>query len=206
MSDFVLHDEFNHSNIDDVFYKHDTNLPRNNLDSKRINNSGKHLLNVCKEAGLRILNGPTTCDLFGRPTCFTCNGCSLVDYTIVSNELLHSIGFFQVQDFTALSNHCPIVCGLISKCNTECTTSYSKLAPLPGKFIWTDQAIELFKSNIQSETIKNKVSNFMKNNFDNVNNMVEEVNSILVETANMSAKFVKNSKKQVQCGKVKKKT
>ena len=95
ISDFVLHDEFNHSNIDDVFYKHDTNLPRNNLDSKRINNSGKHLLNVCKEAGLRILNGRTTCDLFGRPTCFTYNGCSLVDYTIVSNELLHSIDFFK---------------------------------------------------------------------------------------------------------------
>jgi hypothetical protein len=52
MPDFVLHDEFNHSNDDD-FYKHDINLPRNNLDNKRTNNSGKQLLNVCKEAGLK---------------------------------------------------------------------------------------------------------------------------------------------------------
>ena len=59
---------------------------------------------VCKEAGLRILNGRTSCDLFGRPTCFTNNGCSLVDYTIASNDLLRNIGFFQVQDFNGIFN------------------------------------------------------------------------------------------------------
>lgn len=82
-----------------------------------------------------------------------------------------------------MSNYCPFVCGLISKCNTECTSTSSKLSPLPGKFIWTDQVIILFKSNIQSETIKSKIT-FHEKKFDNVNNMVDEVNSILIETAN----------------------
>ena len=36
--------------------------------------------------------------------------------------------------------------------------------------------------------------------------MVGEVNSILIETANLSAKFVKRSNKQVHCRKLKKKS
>ena len=76
----------------------------------------------------------------------------------------------------------------------EWTASPCMLDPLPGKFIWTDQAVELFKSNIQSESIKAKIDHFVQKDFNNVNNMVDEVNSILVETAQMSAKFVKRKK------------
>jgi len=68
--DFILHDESNHATQNDTFYIHE-NMSRNNLDHKRVNNSGKYLLNMCKEARLRILNGRSTCDLFGNPTCIT---------------------------------------------------------------------------------------------------------------------------------------
>ncbi|CAG2234819.1 unnamed protein product [Mytilus edulis] len=193
MPDFIVNDEKSHSSNDDVFYKFDISLPRNNLDNKRINNSGKHLLNMCKESGLRILNGRTTCDLFGRPTCITYNGCSLVDYSIVSNELFNSVGFFQVHEFTALSNHCPIVCGILSNIVKSCNFS-SKLEDLPGKFIWSDEAIELYKTNIQSKNIKDKFNNFIQKDFGEVNEMVGEFNSILIETANMSTKFIKRGK------------
>ncbi|CAC5358441.1 unnamed protein product [Mytilus coruscus] len=171
----------------------DNILPRNNLNRKRVNNSGKHLLNMCKESGLRILNGRTTCDLFGRPTCITYNGCSLVDYSIVSNELLSSVGFFKVHEFTALSNHCPIVCGILSNIVNNCIFS-SKLDDLPGKYIWSDEAIKLYKTNIQSKNIKDKFNNFIQKDFGVVNKMVGEFNSILIETANMSTKFIKRGK------------
>ena len=110
--DFILYDESNHATQNDTFNIHDNMMSRNNLDHKRVNNSGKYLLNMCKEARLRILNGRSTCDLFGNPTCIAYNGCGLAYYTLVSCDLLNSVGYFQVHDFTALSDHCPIVCGL----------------------------------------------------------------------------------------------
>jgi hypothetical protein len=64
--DFVSHDDSGRSNPEDDHYNSDQNLPRNNLDPKLINNSGKHLLNLCKESGLRILNGRTIGDLQGK--------------------------------------------------------------------------------------------------------------------------------------------
>lgn len=64
----------------------DHEMPRNNLDIKLVNNSGKHLLNLCKETGLRIINGRTIGDLLGNFTCITYNGCSVVDYMLVSQE------------------------------------------------------------------------------------------------------------------------
>lgn len=190
LPDFVLHDESNHSHNEDFYYKYDNSLPRNNQNPKRANNSGRNLLNLCKESGLRILNGRSTCDLLGKPTCITYNGCSAVDYTIVSNDLLSSVGFFKVSEFTALSNHCPIVCGLMSDCKSELHCS-SKLSELPGKYIWTEHSILSFKENLQSRPIKGKINNFLNKDFSDVNDIVKDFNSILTETADMSTKFVK---------------
>ena len=108
--DYVVADETNHPNLEDEQYIFDNSMPRNNLDPKRINNSGKFLLDICKETGLRILNGRSVGDLYGRNTCITYNGCSLVDYTLVSISLMNVIGCFEVGDFTIFSNHCPISC------------------------------------------------------------------------------------------------
>jgi hypothetical protein len=89
-------------------------MSRNNLDHKHTNNSGKLLLNFGKETRIRILNGRTTGDLNGQPTCITYNGSSLVDYTLISEELLKSVGYFEVHDFTSLTNHRPISCGIFA--------------------------------------------------------------------------------------------
>ncbi|CAC5405515.1 unnamed protein product [Mytilus coruscus] len=81
--DFIEFDNVTeHVNLDDSEYHPDRTLSRNNLDHKHTNNSGKLLLNMCKETKIRILNGRTTGDLNGQPTCITYNGSSLVDYTL----------------------------------------------------------------------------------------------------------------------------
>ena len=77
---FVSYDDSCRSIPEDDHYISDQNLPRNNLDPKLINNNGKHLPSLCKESGLRILNGRTIGDLQGKHTCITYNGCSVVDY------------------------------------------------------------------------------------------------------------------------------
>ena len=52
--DFITFDNDIQTNIDDDQYISDQSRPRNNLDHKLMNNSGKHLLNMCKESGLTM--------------------------------------------------------------------------------------------------------------------------------------------------------
>ena len=52
--------------------------------------------------------------LLGNFTSIYYNGCSVVDYTIVSENLLKSLMQFQVPDSLALSDHCPIVCSIMT--------------------------------------------------------------------------------------------
>ena len=59
------------------------------------------------QTGLRILNGRTTGDLLGQFACHTPNGCSVVDFFIVSENLFNNISFFKVSNLLAdLSDHC----------------------------------------------------------------------------------------------------
>jgi hypothetical protein len=103
-NDYVSNDSDSHKFIfSDVHYKVDNEMPRNNLDPKHAKNSGKLLLDMCKEAGLRNVNGTTIGNIFLKVTCIRYNGCSLVHYTIVSQQLLQQIGHFEVLDFSTLS-------------------------------------------------------------------------------------------------------
>ena len=65
-ADFVENNNSVHVTFDDVHYKIDNMLPRNNLDHKCTNNSGKLLLELCKETGLRILNGRLKNKVLGK--------------------------------------------------------------------------------------------------------------------------------------------
>ncbi|CAC5403247.1 unnamed protein product [Mytilus coruscus] len=63
--DYVLFDESKQPYVVDNYYVEDSIMPINNLDLKRINNSGRCLLDLCKETSLTILNGRTIGDLHG---------------------------------------------------------------------------------------------------------------------------------------------
>ena len=58
---------------------------RKNYDSQ-INEHGKSLLEMCKTCDLRIVNGRTSGDSFGRVTCHSPKGISTVDYFVVSHK------------------------------------------------------------------------------------------------------------------------
>ena len=194
-NDFVSNDVDFHSSISfDVNYKADNELPRNNLDPKHTNNSGKLLLSMCKEAGLRIVNGRTIGDIFGNFTCIKYNGCSLVDYTIVSQQLLSQIGYFEVLDFSTLSDHCPIVCSMLVNSKIKVAKA-PKLDPLPGKFIWSDDAIQKYSRSMNSPETYRRLQNFMSMDFNEADDIVKEFNSILVDASFKSTKFIRNQAK-----------
>ena len=110
--DFVKSDDNQFPKSSDNNYFIVSFMSRNNQDKKATNKSGKLLIELCKEAGLRILNGRTIGDLHGKYTCITYNGCSLVDYTLVLENMLQYIGHFTVHDITPISDHSPIHCSL----------------------------------------------------------------------------------------------
>ena len=114
VSDFVISDNTEFPRPIDNKYSIDSHISRNNLDNKHTSKSGKLLIDLCKESGIIILNGRTNEDIRGKCTCITYNGRSVVDYTLVSCNLLHGIGNFIVNDFTPLSDHCPISCFILN--------------------------------------------------------------------------------------------
>ena len=175
--DFVLSDNSPYPN-----YFIDSCIPRNSLDRKHPNKSRKLLTDLCKETGLRILNGRTLGDLHGKYTCITYNGCSVVDYTLVSSSLLQGIRSFMVNNLTPISDHCPISCSLLACFDNKTNKNKEKLDPLPGKFIWNEEAITRYKNNMSVE-VKQKLQNFINHDYKDCSTAVEKLNSVLHDTA-----------------------
>ena len=112
---------------------------------KKCNNYGKELLSICQSARLRMLNGRIGNDhKLGQFTCFTSQGSSVVDYTIVSEELLEKIDNFTVGALGSISDHCPLIMALKSE-------SYSML-DLHKLNIETGELLEDFASRLSQPT------------------------------------------------------
>lgn len=192
--DFIIADNRNFPLLEDKYYKVDKKMIRNNTDPKLPNPSGKLLLELCKESGLRIVNGRTNGDLQGKFTCYTYNGCSTVDYAVASIDLIRTISTFKVHELTPLSDHCPISCTLLT-CfkNTEKYIHKPKLDPLPGKFIWNEEAINNYTTNIQSQSVKQKLNDFLIKDYKDCDEAVNTFNTILYDTAKSSAKFIRRN-------------
>ena len=89
-------------------YTIDQEVPRQSKDTG-VNPQGRILLDLCISARMRIVNGRTTGDSAGDYTCYTPRGCSMVDYLIVSADLLPKIVNFHIGTLPDHSDHCPLV-------------------------------------------------------------------------------------------------
>ena len=74
-----------------------------------LNNHGKRLLEICRSADLRILNGRINGDSLGRPTFHGKSGISVIDYSICDQDFLRNITSFIVKEPNSLSDHSPII-------------------------------------------------------------------------------------------------
>jgi hypothetical protein len=109
---------------------------------------------------------------------------------LVSIELLDLVGYFEVNEFTSLSNQCAISSSLLMGFTSQNVTQ-CQLDPLPNTFIWNEDAINLYIQNSNSIESKNKFDLFLQSNFTDSDKAVESFNSILYENALQSAKLVK---------------
>ena len=196
LSDYILNDAVT-ENFEDCptppGYCPDYPIKRNQLDSKS-NFHGSLLTDLCKSSQLRIVNGRFLGDSLGYFTFFNMNGKSTVDYTIVTQSLLHNIRNFVVNPPTYLSDHCLI--SIHFKCFSPsiCDKEYENdVLFLPGSYIWSDQNKDLF---VDSLLEQNNLADILSLNnliedekFTDIDYLVQKTNEIYLQAANNSVKF-----------------
>ncbi len=158
--------------------------PRSILDLTR-NNYGKKLIELCIGRELLIINGRTNGDLFGNFTCFKYNGCSTVDYNIISKECLAHVKSFKTLPFHEYSDHRPIALTLeIQELDVTPTTDpLITLSDAPGKFIFDENSKFKYRNTLLSQEYQTKITNFHNkfyhdNEFDVDNDVSDFTHSI----------------------------
>ena len=103
-----------------------------------------------------------------------------------------------MHDFKPLSDHCATSCTLLTSFFDNTNTQQAYLEPLPGKFLWDSEASNRYSTLIQNIKSKTKLQQFLSRKYSNCNEAVNNLNTILQETAMASAKFIKRRIKNKQ--------
>ena len=98
--DFVVDDSNRHVDVLPDEYTIDSNVTqRVSQDTVRPDSNGLLLLELCRQTGMRILNGRTGNDAnVGKYTRIAPNGSSVIDYMLASQSLFEFIQYFEVHD------------------------------------------------------------------------------------------------------------
>ncbi|CAG2193283.1 unnamed protein product [Mytilus edulis] len=103
--DYILNDDQSYLPLFDN-YPIDKQILKRQSSDTTIDSRGKSLLDLCILNQLRILNGRVLGDVFGKYTCYTPNGSSVVDYVMVSESILDQILYFYVHNFMPTISDC----------------------------------------------------------------------------------------------------
>ena len=136
---------------------------RNSFDNL-LNSQDKRLLEIFKNADLRILNGRVSGGSLGRVTFHGKNGVSAVDYAVCDQDLLSHIPNFVVKDPLHLSDHSAITTWL----NINKKTSYNHtilegdtLTRLPKQFLWENDSAQKSKDDLRSPGIQTLIRDYI---------------------------------------------
>lgn len=84
-------------------------------DDSHLNNFGRRLISLCKQSGLRIINGRSISDQNGSITFQNRAGTSVIDYVLLHYDALSMFKDFTVLQFNTFSDHAPIETTLLCK-------------------------------------------------------------------------------------------
>lgn len=202
LDDFIEHDsvdKYVHNAQDYSVDRHKHNIRRCNSDTV-ITARGRDLVDFCKGAGLRILNGRTVGDLLGDYTCIKENGGkSVVDYNIVSKNFIDEIMHFRVGDPNEFSDHCPLELLLKCKINDNFVSSEpSSMKAAYDRFVWRVESETLYRQAMNDACTIASLRNFVENQYgnDDVDVAVNDFTSILVNTGLQVLKLRQTGSKQ----------
>ena len=196
LADHIMQDDNTYTPTGDT-YVSDTNIRARCSEDASTNEYGKKLLEVCKNARLRILNGRILGDLNGKMTCFQWNGSSVVDYCIVHEDLLGVIDYFKVHDLKGMfSNHCKISIQIPS--DVKIVKNREKLSAFPSSIKWSEDVASTFTSLLESDEIKNNLS-MLESSIatSDINETVENLTGIFqLALPNSGRKITKRTKRK----------
>lgn len=158
---------------------------------------GKDLLDLCVSCNLQILNGRTVGDLHGNFTSFQYHGNSVVDYCLVSDNLISSVSYFQISHpIPFLSDHAKISVMFSTNCNIKECTSEEGLHVIPDCYKWCSTASAAFQAAFKSNEIRNQVNEFVNantisssNNLLNINSASKQFKEIILNACKKSLKM-----------------
>ncbi|CAB3984286.1 Hypothetical predicted protein [Paramuricea clavata] len=157
---------------------------RNSKDN-HCNSYGKLLAELCCGNDLILLNGRTKGDYIGQFTCQTYNGASVVDYTIVSSEVMSEIKYFTVSEITHFSHHCFLSFGLETESYLPLRTEKTlQLSSLPMSFMWNDALKTTLRENLSNTCILNEMNTLFQSPQDqDVDSLVNEFTNIIIKVS-----------------------
>ena len=201
VSDFIDVDNCNHIPGDNIPLP-DSIKKRQNYDNN-INDHGKSLIELCKTCDLRILNGRTKGDSFGKITYHSQKGVSTVDYIIVSHDILNLIESFIVKKPNIFSDHSQLICWTkvtVSNLTPLVNVQQHKKVNLPKQYIWDEFSKEKFADTFQLNEIQSQILLFENSIFEEndkgIDHATTQFTQILDEVSKRSLKLTcqKNSK------------
>ena len=161
----------------------DDSIPTRLSQDKVLDVRGKHLLELCIQSQMRILNGRSLGDTIGKFTCHTYNGNSVVDYSIVSEAIYHDVVYFHVEQFEGtLSDHCMITTLLEIQNPISITQSRINLYKIIKPTKWSDRVQSIFMENINNKASEAKLDELTTNcSSNNVEKTVESLSEFLLK-------------------------
>ncbi|CAG2201919.1 unnamed protein product [Mytilus edulis] len=141
----------------------------------KVDSRGKQLLDLCIASKLRILNGRMWGDSYGKYTCMKAVGSSVVDYVIVSEDLIADTLFFHVADFlSTLSDcHCKLTFGMLASYSHK-NNEQDITILFPGKYIWSETSTQKLQDTLCQPNIKNSIKKFLDSKINLSEDYIEQ--------------------------------
>ena len=156
---------------------------RNSADvGGRVCSYGNQLIEMCMSANIKIVNGRVVGDRDGKYTCHTYNGSSVIDYIMVSKEVLRKVRYLKVNDLIGnLTDHCLVSAGISIPIKLHINTPAPvDCKPIPRGFKWHEQATEYLQATLR---IDKRLERLTSEKNDNVENRLTALTNIIWEAA-----------------------
>ena len=108
MLDYIMNDSSPHVEQYYSGYESDNAIPQRKNQDVQTNTQGKCLIDLYVSSGRRIVNGRHNEDPSGKFTRYIPRGCSVIDYVIMSENLLYTVEEFSISDLPIYSDHCAL--------------------------------------------------------------------------------------------------
>ncbi|VDI41416.1 Hypothetical predicted protein [Mytilus galloprovincialis] len=201
--DYILNDDQSYLPLFDNYPIDKQTLKRQSSDTT-IDSRGKSLLDLCILNQLRILNGRVLGDVFGKYTCYTPTGSSVVDYVMVSESILDQILYFYVHNFmpTISDCHCILEWEMSSKFTVDDNDCNINMFDKSPNFIWSDESPTNFQTALLLPDIQTQIDTFnksiIKESQSSVDEAAAELSHIFLSAATNSLKRNKLRNKKIK--------